>query len=292
MTNPLSPAARLDRDGFVRIEQVIDRTTIDTLLLRAHATLFRESAAARARVRSTGSMCHLGDNPEYADIIGYPPLIALLRVLGASDPRFTGGFLISKPAGGPPLFWHQDWWGWTEAESYLPRPQQWFAMIYLTDTSPANGCLRVIPGTHRRDHPLHRLDAAHSAALQAVSDPADPAYGTHPDQVAVSVKAGDVVIGDARLIHGAFGNGTADERPMLTLWYMPHWSTMTPRMRARAMEGFHRRDDMREGVDAALTPRDWPAVASARVAALLPDDLPGVAPIDWQRVPDTARFAA
>lgn len=284
-------AAALDRDGFVHVPGVIDAVTIDTLWLRAHATLSRESAAARAAVRSTGSMCHLGDNPEYADIIAYPALLKLLQELGASDPRFTGGFLISKPASGPPLFWHQDWWGWSESESYAPRPQQWFAMIYLTDTTPENGCLRVIPGTHRREHPLHHLSAAHSAALQAVGDPSDPAYGMHPDEVAVAVRAGDVVIGDARLIHGAYANRTAAERPLLTLWYMPHWATMSAPMQARAMEGFLRRDDIKTSAAEPMTPLDWPDPLRARVAPILPTLEVRAAPIVWQRVPDTTRFA-
>ena len=284
--------AALDADGFVRIPGVIDATTIDTLLLRAHATLMRESAAARAATRSTGSLCHLFDNPEYADIIAYPALVGLLRDLGASDPRFTGGFLISKPPHGPPLFWHQDWWGWTEPESYQPRPQQWFAMVYLTDTTPANGCLRVIPGTHRREHPLHHLAAAHSAAMQSVSNPADPAYGAHPDEVAVPVRAGDVVIGDARLIHGAYANRTDAERPLLTLWYMPHWSTMSPAMQARAMEGYLRRDDIRTSADQPLTPLDWPPILRDRISAILPTMAQPAVPIAWERTPDALRFAA
>src|SRR3546814_6993002 len=109
-TDPaLSPARQLEENGFVRIEGLIDRATIDTLKLRAEATLFREKESAREAVKSNGSLIHLSDNPEYADIIGYPQLIALLGDLGATDQRWTGGFLIPKPAGGPPLFWHQDW---------------------------------------------------------------------------------------------------------------------------------------------------------------------------------------
>ncbi len=281
----------LDRDGFVRVAGVIDPVTIDTLLLRAQATLFRASAASREAVRSNGSLIHLSDNPEYADIIGYPPLIALLRALGASDPRWTGGFLISKPGGGPPLFWHQDWWGWTEPESYRARPQQWFAMIYLTDTTLENGCLRVIPGSHRRDHPLHHLDAAHSEAMQGFRDPDNPAYGSHPDEMAVPVRAGDVLIGDARVIHGAYGNRTTEERPLLTLWYMPHWGTMSPGMRARAMQGYLRDDDI-PTPERPLTPRDWPAALRGRIEALLPPDEPLPAPIPWQRRPDASRFVA
>jgi hypothetical protein len=283
--------AALDRDGFVRAPGIIDPVTLDTLLLRAQATLFRANAADREAVKSNGSLIHLSDHPEYADIVGYPPLLALLRDLGASDPRWTGGFLISKPAGGPPLFWHQDWWGWTEAESYEAKPQQWFAMIYLTDTTIENGCLRVIPGTHRHDHPLHHLDDAHSRELQGFSNPDDPAYGRHPDEVAVPVTAGDVLVGDARLIHGAYGNRTQAERPLLTLWYMPHWGTMSPAMRARAMMGYLRDDDI-PVPEQPLTPRDWPQAIRARVAHVLPPDEELPAPIPWQRKPDVSRFVA
>src|SRR3546814_12281231 len=57
----------LDRNGFVRIPGLLDPQFMDTLLLRAHARLFRESAEARAKVKSTGSLCHLSDSPEFAD---------------------------------------------------------------------------------------------------------------------------------------------------------------------------------------------------------------------------------
>ncbi len=139
-------ADELDRSGFIRLHAVFDANFMDSLLLRAHATLFRESADAREAVKSNGSLIHLADNPEYADVIASPALLERLRLCGATDPRFTGGFLISKPGGGPPLFWHQDWWGWDDDSAYQPRAQQLFAMIYLTDTNFKNGCLRVIPG--------------------------------------------------------------------------------------------------------------------------------------------------
>jgi hypothetical protein len=75
-------------------------------------------------VKSNGSLIHLADNPEYADVIASPALLRLLRECGATDPRFTGGFLISKPGNGPPLFWHQDWWGWDDDSAYRPRAHQ------------------------------------------------------------------------------------------------------------------------------------------------------------------------
>jgi hypothetical protein len=282
----------LEAKGFIRAHEVLYPKTIDSLLMRAHATLFRESAEDRDAVRSNGSLIHLADNPEYADIIGSPALLELLRDCGATDPRFTGGFLISKPGNGPPLFWHQDWWGWDDPSAYQPRAHQLFAMIYLTDTRVENGCLRVIPGSHRRDHPLHHLKTAHSADMQGYRDPANPAYADHPDQVAVPVRAGDVLIGDARLIHGAFANRTDEERPLLTLWFMPHWSAMPPEMRALAYQGYMRGDDIRASAAQPMTFPDWPEPLRRRIAHVLPPDDGGVASMRWNRVPDFTRLAA
>ena len=285
-------SGELEDKGFIQARGAFDPAFMDSLLLKAHATLFRETAESREAVRSNGSLIHLADNPEYADVIASPILLDLLRQCGATDPRFTGGFLISKPGKGPPLFWHQDWWGWDDDSAYEPRANQLFAMIYLTNTRVENGCLRVIPGSHRHDHPLHHLDTAHSEGMQAFKDPTNPAYADHPDQLAVPVEAGDVLIGDARLIHGAFANRTDEERPLLTLWFMPHWRSMPPEMRALAYKGFMRGDDIPSSVERPHTFLDWPDPLKRRIAHLLPPEDGGVEPMRWNRIPDFARLAA
>lgn len=289
---PSARARQLEQFGFVHSPGALKPTLIESLLMRAQATLFRESQEDREAVRSNGSLIHLGDNPEYADIVSSPAIERLLRDCGATDARWTGGFLISKPAGGPPLFWHQDWWGWDDPTSYEVRAQQLFVMIYLTDTTPENGCLRVIPGSHLAEHPLHHLDSAHSEDMQAYSDPSNPAYADHPDQFAVPVKAGDILVGDARLIHSAFANRSSQERPLLTLWYMPHWSSMPAPMRALAYNGFMRGDDIRSSVARPSTALDWPEPLRKRVEHLVPPDDGGVPPMRWNRTPDFASFAA
>ena len=53
--------------------------TMDSLQLKAHATLFRETAESREAVKSNGSLIHLADNPEYADVIAAPQLLDLLH---------------------------------------------------------------------------------------------------------------------------------------------------------------------------------------------------------------------
>ena len=119
---------------------------------------------------------------------------------------FSSGYVISKPPGGPALFWHQDWWGWQHPISRDDRIAQVALFLYMTDTTRENGCLRLIPGTHRRPHPLHDLVDAHDPTLAEVKNPDDAAFASHADEVDVPVTAGDVVVVDARLIHGAHPN--------------------------------------------------------------------------------------
>ena len=124
---------------------------------------------------------------------------------------FSSGYLISKPAKSPPLFWHQDWWGWDHPSSYTSTVAQFFVMIYLQKTDRENGCLRVIPGSHRKDFELLSSLEAHTDELSAYNDPSSIQFQNLDEEVGVEVNVGDVVFGDARLLHGAYGNNS-DQR--------------------------------------------------------------------------------
>jgi hypothetical protein len=282
----------LKEKGFARVPAVLSDDEVANLRLRAHGTLFRQSSGHRARYASNGSLCNLADNPEYVDLISHPRAMELLRTIGP-DPRWTSGYLISKPPGGPPLFWHQDWWGWNTDLSYRDEAAQLFFMYYLADTTRENGCLRVIPGSHRRRHPLHDLPVAHNETLARATDLSLPAFADHPDEVAVEVCAGDLVIGDSRLLHGAYRNLTGNERPLMTLWYIPDFGGLPPSVRARLTAIYRRQELDLEHDDTPLTPDDWPPPLRARLGALAPDFAdPAVAPEPWQRAPLIERLAS
>ena len=44
-------------------------------------------------------------------------------------------------------------------------------------------------------------------------------YLNHPDQAAIPVNSGDVIVGDARLIHSAFPNEQSEDRILITLGF-------------------------------------------------------------------------
>ena len=84
---------------------------------------------------------------------------------------------------------------WDHPISYTDRPQQYFLMYYLVDTNRDNGCLRVIPGSHRKRHPLHDLprQAHQSDEVGTAANLEHPALQPAPGEADVPVHAGDVV---------------------------------------------------------------------------------------------------
>ncbi|MGI9491788.1 MAG: phytanoyl-CoA dioxygenase family protein [Geminicoccaceae bacterium] len=274
-------------DGYCVIESVLDSHTLDNIKRISAEALQGTSAEHRSQNRSQGSLINIADDPGYAALIGHPKARKAMTQLAFPDPRFSSGYLISKPPAGPPLFWHQDWWGWDDPMSYTDEIAQVFFMYYLTDTSPENGCLRALPGTHRKRHALHDADEAHGEGLSRVDDPDHHLYRDIEGEVPVPVRAGDLVIGDARLLHSAYANRTDQERSLITLWYHPNFNALPAGMRARIREVFDRKGvDTDPGGAEAMTLDDWPDQAKAMVKDLLPPFEPGLQPHAWNRVPD------
>jgi hypothetical protein len=244
------------------------------------AQLRRESARRadarleqdREKHRSTGSMINIMELPQFAELLTLPAALEALRALGYGDPRFTSGYVISKPPHSPRLFWHYDWACWDDPGAFGEVPQQLFLMYYLVDTTPHNGCLRVIPGSHRQDNPLHALLAeAHTDELLSAKNLERAEYQLRPDEVDVPVKAGDLVIGDSRLLHASHANDSDERRTVLTLWFHPDMAAL---------------DEGTQGFIAGMAgtlPTNWPADTRARVEPFMAAYEGTATPLKWNR---------
>jgi len=243
---------QLDRDGFCLLEGIIDETMLERLRRVTDRAIARQEAAHFERNRAQGSLIRVTEEPYMARLIAYPPMLAALARLGFPDPKWGSGFIISKPPQSPPLFWHQDARFWNDPISYTARAIQCFLMIYLVDTTPHNGCLRLIPGSHLKRHRLHdALPDAHEETLSRADDMAQLAFQRAEGEVDVPVKAGDVVMGSARLLHAAHGNQSDRRRSNITLWYYPDFAYLP------------------ESIQAYLAEGDWPAEWQAQNQDLL-----------------------
>lgn len=155
-------------------------------------------------------------------LLEHPGLTQACAELGLENMSHHNSVLIlSKPPQGPALYWHQDNMEWNHPKSGLPWPSKVFLSFYTVDTTPHNGCLRVIPGTHLRRIELHDLlPDAHGMELQDdKTTAAHKAFTDHPDAEDVAVSAGDLVIADGRVLHGAHPNNSDQRRPLLLQWW-------------------------------------------------------------------------
>ena len=259
-------------DGYCLFENVLPKELL--VQLREDSARMADARLEQDRTenRSTGSMISIMETPLAADLITLPAALAALRELGYDAPRFSSGYIISKPPRSPRLFWHYDWACWDDPGAFDPIPQQLFLMYYLVDTTPHNGCLRVVPGSHLHDNPLHELLAeAHTDELKAAEDLSRVEYSTRPDEVDICVRAGDLVIGDSRILHATHANDSDERRTVITLWYHPDLAALHA-----GTQGFI-------GSMSPMAPTDWPQEKQDLLNPMFAHYEGDAEPLPWNR---------
>ena len=104
-----------------------------------------------------------------------------------------------------------------------------------------------------------------------MENPEDLAFQRAEGEVDVPVRAGDVVMGSAQLLHAAHGNRSDRRRTNITLWYYPAFAEMPESIQAFvAQEGW---------------PEDWSEQTRALTGPLRPVYTGNVAPIRHNRDP-------
>ena len=215
---------QLIEGGYCILENILDSEFIAELREVSGKLVAAMTAEEAREQRSTGSLIPVTKDPLLTELITLPQALHAMEAMGFRDIKFSSGYVISKPPKSPRLFWHFDWGAWAHPRSYEKVPPQMFLMYYLVATSRENGCLRVIPGSHLNDHPLHDLlTQAHSAELSEARDLQRPEFQDRPDEVDVTVRVGDLVIGDARILHASHANTSDERRTVITLWYHPNF---------------------------------------------------------------------
>ena len=132
---------QLIQDGYCVFEQVLSPEMLARVRAASDGLIEAQTAEHFEEQKSTGSMISVYDDPFFAELVAYQPALDALASIGYPKPRWSSGFVISKPGHSPPLFWHQDWWGWNDPVSYTDIPMQLFLMYYLvTRASKTAAC--------------------------------------------------------------------------------------------------------------------------------------------------------
>lgn len=160
-------------------------------------------------VRGSRDFLHLAMDPD---------LVELVSGVVGDDVILWGCHVFCKPAGdGFETPWHQDGHYWPIRP--LATCTVWLA---LEPSTRANGCLRVIPGSHLNqqlfDH-LHedRLDLTLNQRLA-------PQTFDESTAVDLELQPGQMSLHDVYMIHGAAANRSTQRRTGVALRYMPSTS--------------------------------------------------------------------
>jgi hypothetical protein len=149
---------------------------------------------------------------------------ALSQIVAAHLPHWDGSvkcmhsMLFVKPPGFQGRGWHQD-------ETYIPTRDRSLtgAWIALDDATIDNGCLWVIPGSHRPGY----LYPERPCSDMDEYDYADEAEGVDDStRIPVEVKAGTLVFFNGYLLHSSLRNRSNDYRRVLVNHYMNAWSLL------------------------------------------------------------------
>lgn len=144
--------------------------------------------------------------PEIVDMVG--------QIIGP-DFALWNSSLFAKPAfKGSKTPWHQD------GEYWPIRPvATCTAWLAIDDSTPENGCLRVIKGSHKQRRLLKHLQ--NDGPGLALNQELDPSEYDEKDAVDIVLKAGQISLHDVFLAHGSEPNRSPKSRRGLTLRYMP-----------------------------------------------------------------------
>jgi len=209
------------RDGYCVIEDIVTEAFLKELRDETERLIANHEEPPDLVYQGQHVVVKQDDNAYIRKLLEWEPSYQALEELGFGDFKTGGGVIIlTKEPKGPPLYWHQDWMQWNDPLSTSPWPQIIFLNYYLTDTSVENGCLKVIPGSHHRRFPLHdKLVPAHEQGARFIQEDHPIMFGDDPEQVYVPVKAGSLVLGDARVLHSAGRNFTDERRTLILGWH-------------------------------------------------------------------------
>ncbi len=154
-----------------------------------------------------GRIDRLIDDPRLVD-----PIRGLLAEAEIS--LFTDKLNLKRPGEGSRFRWHQDSPYWAHFHPDVERLPN--AMLSVDDATEINGCLRVIPGSHRAGM-LPGLGG--DGRLGPLFT--DPAHFDESLQVPVALSAGSLLFFSPSIVHGSEPNDSTERRRALIFTYQP-----------------------------------------------------------------------
>ena len=203
------------RDGYVIFRNVIDRQLIKEV--NDHVEWLQQRHPD-VRPEQLGHV-FLRDDPFWVRLVSDPRLLQIASVFVGPDLALFASHYISKPPySGQPVLWHQD-------AAFWPLDPMSVVTLWLAvdNSTPENGCVRVIPGSHLG--PIAEMrdnDAVESVLGKEIAVEVDESKAIN-----IVLAPGDVEVHHPNIVHGSNANTSPLRRCGLTIRYIPTSTRIT-----------------------------------------------------------------
>jgi ectoine hydroxylase-related dioxygenase (phytanoyl-CoA dioxygenase family) len=210
---------QFDRDGYVVLDKVFSHDEVTALKADIQRILGPSAGGEKLTAdgdalegfRKHGVFVGLAVNsPLFREAAGNERIVGALREIVGEHVIFLSDKLVRKDAAtdfASP--WHQDWPYWEGSHKF----SVWIALDAATRE---NGCLKVVPGSHRRGEMAHGGAANDGLGF---SNRLDAETLDENEAVPVAVGAGAAVIFHDLLFHASYPNTSGRDRWALISTY-------------------------------------------------------------------------
>lgn len=172
----------------------------------------------RGTIRQTNPLKQRGFGRHHDNLLLYkfitnPKIIHKAASILGPDLLLWRSMFFVKPPGEKRIPWHQDLDDWP-IEPYLAVS----AWIALSETTAENGCMEVIPGSHRDAVSLINTT---DDVLAGFSRMAAPETISEENKVLIKMKPGEFILFNERLLHQSSANQSKSERTGLAVRFLP-----------------------------------------------------------------------
>jgi ectoine hydroxylase-related dioxygenase (phytanoyl-CoA dioxygenase family) len=152
-------------------------------------------------------------DPFWVRLVGDDRLLDIAALFIGSDiALFASHYICKPPFSGQQVLWHQD-------GAYWPLKPMNVVTLWLAvdESAPENGCLRVIPGSHKGEmHELRERDDTEN--VLGSESAVEVNESTAVDLI---MAPGDVEVHHPKIMHGSNANTSPIRRCGLTIRYIP-----------------------------------------------------------------------
>lgn len=163
----------------------------------------------REKIRVAFDLCHThsffynhATRPEILDVVE--------SLLGPSIRLYTDQLFVKPAHHGSEVPYHQDHAYWKMAEPY----NMLTCWLAVDDATLENGCVHMVPGSHKRLVPHHKFEGTQAYGL--LEEEVDSSL-----EVPVEIRAGGAMFHHSLTIHRSFPNRSDKGRRGLASIYMP-----------------------------------------------------------------------